>query len=67
MTINAWCFEPDYSLNVTKTRAMLAAYQRARPLSAAERSALPVLHGALLKNEQDVHLFERLAFMTRRG
>ncbi|MGF1561756.1 MAG: AAA family ATPase [Geminicoccaceae bacterium] len=27
---------------------------------------LPVLHGALLKNEQDVHLFERLAFMSRR-
>jgi hypothetical protein len=24
------------------------------------------LHGALLKNEQDVHLFERLAFMARR-
>ncbi|GAA4524672.1 MoxR family ATPase [Chelativorans composti] len=30
------------------------------------RSALPKLHGALLKNEQDVHLFERLAFMARR-
>ncbi|NBB98973.1 MAG: AAA family ATPase [Alphaproteobacteria bacterium] len=29
-------------------------------------SALPRLHGALLKNEQDVHLFERLAFMARR-
>jgi len=29
--------------------------------------ALPKLHGALLKNEQDVHLFERLAFMARRG
>ncbi|MCI2393168.1 MoxR family ATPase [Aliiroseovarius sediminis] len=29
-------------------------------------SALPTLHGALLKNEQDVHLFERLAFMARR-
>jgi MoxR-like ATPase len=29
--------------------------------------ALPRLHGALLKNEQDVHLFERLAFMARRG
>ena len=29
--------------------------------------AIPPLHGALLKNEQDVHLFERLAFMTRRG
>ncbi len=28
-------------------------------------NALPKLHGALLKNEQDVHLFERLAFMTR--
>ncbi len=27
--------------------------------------ALPRLHGALLKNEQDVHLFERLAFMAR--
>ena len=29
-------------------------------------NALPKLHGALLKNEQDVHLFERLAFMARR-
>jgi MoxR-like ATPase len=29
--------------------------------------AIPPLHGALLKNEQDVMLFERLAFMTRRG
>jgi MoxR-like ATPase len=30
------------------------------------KNALPRLHGALLKNEQDVHLFERLAFMARR-
>ena len=29
--------------------------------------AIPPLHGALLKNEQDVHLFERLAFLNRRG
>ncbi|MXQ06981.1 AAA family ATPase [Alphaproteobacteria bacterium GH1-50] len=29
--------------------------------------ALPILHGALLKNEQDVSLFERLAFMSRSG
>ena len=29
--------------------------------------AIPPLHGALLKNEQDVMLFERLAFMSRRG
>ena len=28
-------------------------------------NALPRLHGALLKNEQDVHLFERLAFLAR--
>ncbi len=30
------------------------------------RDLLPKLHGALLKTEQDVHLFERLAFMARR-
>jgi len=34
-------------------------------LKAEGKSALPRLHGALLKNEQDVHLFERLAFMAR--
>ncbi len=31
------------------------------------RKMIPPLHGALLKNEQDVHLFERLAFLARRG
>ena len=31
------------------------------------KDALPKLHGALLKNEQDVALFERLAFMARSG
>ena len=30
------------------------------------KTAVPPMHGALLKNEQDVHLFERLAFMARR-
>ncbi|WP_117194866.1 AAA family ATPase [Rhizobium terrae] len=35
-------------------------------LRADVRNALPKLHGALLKNEQDVHLFERMAFMARR-
>ncbi|MGB0466352.1 MAG: AAA family ATPase [Pontibacterium sp.] len=30
-------------------------------------SAIPPLHGALLKNEQDVHMLERLAFMSRRA
>lgn len=31
------------------------------------RKAIPPLYGALLKNEQDVHLFEQLLFMDRRG
>lgn len=31
------------------------------------KSAIPPLYGALLKNEQDVHLLQRLAFMTRRN
>jgi MoxR-like ATPase len=30
------------------------------------KTLIPPLHGALIKNEQDVHLFERLAFMARR-
>ena len=32
----------------------------------APNKLIPPLHGALLKNEQDVHLFERLAFLNRR-
>ncbi len=36
-------------------------------LKRSGKDALPRLHGALLKNEQDVHLFERLAFMARGG
>ncbi|WP_448213409.1 AAA family ATPase [Colwellia sp. MEBiC06753] len=32
-----------------------------------QTKAIPPLHGALLKNEQDVHLFEKLAFMNRSG
>jgi len=32
-----------------------------------QAKAIPPLHGALLKNEQDVHLFERLVFMSRRA
>jgi homoserine kinase type II len=41
--LNAWCFEADGSLNVTKARLLLDAYRRARPLSAAELAALPLL------------------------
>ncbi len=34
--------------------------------SSDNRNAIPPLHGALVKNEQDVHMLERLAFMARR-
>jgi len=48
--LNAWCFEPDYSYNVTKGRALLQAYAKARPLSDAELSAMPLLaRGAALR------------------
>lgn len=41
--LNAWCFERDFSFNVTKSRALLRGYESVRPLSEAERAALPVL------------------------
>jgi homoserine kinase type II len=48
--LNAWCFEADFSFNVTKGRALLAAYQAVRPLSGAEQAALPALcQGAAIR------------------
>jgi homoserine kinase type II len=48
--LNAWCFEPDFSFNVTKGRALLNGYETIRPLSAEERAALPVLcRGAAMR------------------
>ena len=48
--LNAWCFEPDNSYNVTKSRALLQAYGKVRAFSATERAALPVLaRGAALR------------------
>ena len=41
--LNAWCFEADYSFNITKGRRMLEAYCAVRPLGVAERAALPIL------------------------
>jgi homoserine kinase type II len=41
--LNAWCFEPDHSYNVTKGRNLLASYIATRPLSQAELAALPLL------------------------
>jgi len=48
--LNAWCFEADRSFNVTKARALLREYAARRPLSEAERAALPVLcRGAAMR------------------
>jgi homoserine kinase type II len=48
--LNAWCFEADHSYNVTKGKSLLSAYGAVRPLSAAERQALPLLaRGAALR------------------
>jgi homoserine kinase type II len=41
--LNAWCFEADGSLNITKSRLLLDGYHRVRPLTAAELAALPLL------------------------
>ena len=48
--LNAWCFEPDHSYNITKGRALLRGYMRARKLNAREIEALPTLcRGAALR------------------
>ncbi|MDE8344681.1 MAG: homoserine kinase [Acidocella sp.] len=48
--LNAWCFERDFSFNVTKSRALLRGYMAHRTLSPAEIAALPVLaQGAAMR------------------
>lgn len=50
IALNAWCFEPDISLNVTKARALLTAYNAVRSLTPEEIAALPLLaRGAALR------------------
>jgi homoserine kinase type II len=48
--LNAWCFEPDHSYNVTKGRALLRSYANVRALEVSERAALPMLaRGAAMR------------------
>ena len=48
--LNAWCFEPDGSYNVTKGKALLSGYVAVRTMSAEELFALPLLaRGAALR------------------
>ena len=41
--LNAWCFSPEGQFEIENGTALLAGYQRVRPLSAVERDALPIL------------------------
>lgn len=58
--------KPSTSEVLDWLKLILAEDLNAEDLKRDGADALPKLHGALLKNEQDVHLFERLAFMARR-
>jgi homoserine kinase type II len=50
VALNAWCFEPDGSFNITNARAFVGGYEAHRPLSSEERAALPVLaRGAAMR------------------
>ena len=57
--------KPSTSEVLDWLKLLLAEDLTPEDLRRDEADALPRLHGALLKNEQDVHLFERLAFMAR--
>ena len=58
--------KPSTSELLDWIRLLLAEDIDPSALRADPSKAIPQLHGALLKNEQDVHMFERLAFMSRR-
>src|SRR6266576_1362864 len=58
--------KPSTSELLDWLKLLLAEDIPAEALKSADRKAfIPPLHGALLKNEQDVHLFERVVFMAR--
>jgi len=58
--------KPSTSEVLDWLKLLLAEDLSAEDLKSDTNSALPRLHGALLKNEQDVQLFERLAFLARK-
>ncbi len=57
--------KPSTSEVLDWLKLLLAEDLSPEDLTRDPKTLLPRLHGALLKNEQDVHLFERLAFMAR--
>ena len=58
--------KPSTSELLDWLKLLLAEDISPEALRADSAKAIPQLHGALLKNEQDVHMFERLAFLSRR-
>ena len=58
--------KPSTSEALDWLRLLMADEMDAADLRKDPTDLLPKMHGALLKNEQDVHLFERLAFIARR-
>ena len=59
--------KPSTSELLEWLKLLLAEDVPPEALSADDRrTTLPPMHGALLKNEQDIHLFERLIFLNRR-
>ena len=60
--------KPSTSELLDWLKVLLAEDIPLEALRSGDRKAfIPPLHGALLKNEQDVHLFERVVFMARAG
>ena len=57
--------KPSTSEVLDWLKLLLAEDLTAADLKPGAKTSLPRLHGALLKTEQDVQLFERLAFMSR--
>jgi MoxR-like ATPase len=57
--------KPSTSEVLDWLKLLLSEDLNAADLKLSGSDSLPTLHGALLKNEQDVHLFERLAFLNR--
>lgn len=57
--------KPSTSEVLDWLKLLLSEDLNAADLKLSGSDSLPILHGALLKNEQDVHLFERLAFLNR--
>ena len=57
--------KPSTSEALDWIRLLVSDNMEPEDLRSDPKNMLPKLHGALLKNEQDVHLFERLAFLAR--